>query len=277
MLSYDFDYFKPQSLQEAVELYHIMKTKGKKPLYYNGGTEILTLGRLNRVYSNAVIDLKGIPECGVYEWRQNNLFIGTSVELYQFEEKVLFPLLTNISGEIADYTARNKITIGGNICGQIFYREAILPFLLMDSQIVIANQNGTKKVEINEVFNQQLQLKEGEILVQIITKKGYITAPFISIKKRNQWHTGYPLVTVAAIKVDGRIRVAISGLCPYPFRLKEIEDVLNEHTLSNPEKVSKAMKFLPQPILNDVEGSKEYRLFVLKNTLLHILSQLGVK
>ena len=46
----------------------------------------------------------------------------------------------------------------------------------------------------------------------------FIDAPFVSIKRRQQWDTGYPLITVAALKMDEEVRVALSGLCPFPFR-----------------------------------------------------------
>lgn len=61
MLPYNFDYYKPQSIKEAIELYQLLKLQEKKPMYYGGGTEVLTLGRLNFIYTDAIIDLKGFP------------------------------------------------------------------------------------------------------------------------------------------------------------------------------------------------------------------------
>ena len=40
------------------------------------------------------------------------------------------------------------------------------------------------------------------------------------------------------------------------------------------ERVNNALKYVPEPILDDVEGSREYRLFVLKNTILDALKEL---
>ena len=128
---------------------------------------------------------------------------------------------------MADHSARGKITLGGNICAQIFYREAVLPFLLSDSDVIIAGPKGMKVAAINQIFDEILQLKKGEFLVALTTHKRFIDAPFISIKRRQQWDTGYPLITIAALKIDGEIRVAISGLCPFPFRAKNMEAVLN--------------------------------------------------
>ena len=55
---------------------------------------------------------------------------------------------------MADHTARGKITLGGNICAQIFYREAVLPFLLADSEVIIAGPKGMKVAAINQVFDE---------------------------------------------------------------------------------------------------------------------------
>ncbi|MGE6257716.1 FAD binding domain-containing protein [Heyndrickxia sporothermodurans] len=271
MVSHDFDYYSPKSIQEAITLYQSLKLNGKKPKYYSGGTEIITLGRLNMVYADAMIDLKEIPEYRLLYSSESRLIIGAGLSLVQIEESDPFPLLSKTVSEIADHTARMKITLGGNICAQIYYREAVLPFLLSDSLLMIAGIDGIKFFPIHEVFHQCLRLNDGAFLIQVSTDQKFISSPFISIKRRRQWNTGYPLITVASLKIEEKIRVAISGLCPYPFRAFEMEEWLNNDQLSIEEKINEALKHLPSPILNDVLGSSEYRLFVLKNTLMDIL------
>lgn len=269
MITGRIDYDKPTTMHEALELFY--SKKNNQPIYYSGGTEIITLGRLNLVQTGAIIDIKGIPECDIFEIQDDFLITGAAIPLTKVEEKNLFPLLASASSEIADRTARNKITIGGNICGRIYYREAILPFLLADSLMIIASPNGLKSVSIHSVFDQSLQLQEGELLVQILTETRYLQLPFICIKKRQQWETGYPLVTVACLKKGDELRFAFSGVCPFPFRTHEVETELNNRGLPYSTRVKQALEKFPSPILNDVEGSKEYRLFVLKNILNDIL------
>ncbi|MCQ6279186.1 xanthine dehydrogenase family protein subunit M [Bacillus sp. EB600] len=275
MLPFDFDYYKPGTLQEAVELYQTLDRQGKQPIYFSGGTELITLGRIELAYTEAAIDIKDIRELQIMQVTEEQLILGSALTLTKVEEANLFPLLTKTASEVADHTARGKITLGGNICAQIFYREAVLPFLLADSQVVLAGPEGVRVVPINDIFHEQLQLGRGEVLVQIATEKRAIEAPFISIKRRQQWETGYPLVTIAGLAVDGEVRVAISGLCPFPFRSKEIEATLNNRQISMEERVRGVLGVLPQPILDDVEGSADYRIFVLKNLLLDVVSELG--
>jgi CO/xanthine dehydrogenase FAD-binding subunit len=274
MLPFDFDYYKPVTLKEAVELYQTLDRQRTQPMFISGGTELITLGRINLAYTEAVIDLKDIAECKVMQMSGEYLVLGSTLTLKKIEEANLFPLLTQTASEVADHTSRGKITLGGNICAQIFYRETVLPFLLADSQVVIIGPEGIKVVLINDIFREQLLLKRGEFLIQIATERQFLEAPFVSIKRRQQWDTGYPLITVAALKKDNEIRLALSGLCPFPFRSKSIEKALNNRDIPVSERVSRALEELPGPILDDVEGSADYRRFVLRNLLLDVVEVL---
>jgi CO/xanthine dehydrogenase FAD-binding subunit len=274
MLPFDFDYFKPTTLKEAVHLYQYLDQGGKQPQFFSGGTELITLGRIDLSYTEAVIDIKDIPECKVMQIGGDHLLLGSTLTLTQIEDANLFPLLTKTASEVADHTARGKISLGGNICAQIFYREAVLPFLLADSQVLIVGPEGKKMVPINEIFQEQLQLKKGEFLVQLATETRFISAPFVSIKRRQQWDTGYPLITIAALKLGWEMRVAISGLCPFPFRSKELESALNNRDLPVVSRIEESLAKLPKPILDDVEGSAPYRLFVLRNLLSDVMAAL---
>jgi carbon-monoxide dehydrogenase medium subunit len=275
VLPFDFDYYKPATLQEAIELYFSLHQQGKQPMFFLGGTELITLGRIDLLYTDAAIDLKNIPDVHVIHVTENQLILGSALTLTKIEEANIFPLLTKTVSEVADHTARGKITLGGNICAQIFYREAVLPFLLADSQVILAGPEGIRNVPINDIFHEDLKLNPGEVLVQLVTDMQAIEAPYISIKRRQQWETGYPLITIAGLAINNRIRIAISGLCPFPFRSLEVEGLLNNRQISMEERIGKAIEILPQPILDDVEGSADYRLFVLKNLMFDVMNVLG--
>ncbi|MEH7180146.1 FAD binding domain-containing protein [Neobacillus vireti] len=274
MLAANIEYHRPTTINEAVEQFFMLKKENKYPMYYSGGTEILTLGRLNFIQTGAVIDIKAIKETLSHEFDQDHFIFGASLPLTYIEESNIFPLLTQTSVGIADHTARNKITLGGNLCGVIFYREAILPFLLCDCQVVVAGKDGLKTLPIQQIFNKTFQLEEGQFLVQLFVEKKYLSLPFVTIKKRQQWDTGYPLLTVACIQVDHQIRFAFSGLYPYPFRSQRVETELNKTNLPVEKRIDNAIAQLPTPILHDLEGSKEFRLFVLRNTLTDMILEM---
>jgi CO/xanthine dehydrogenase FAD-binding subunit len=275
MISFDFEYYKPTTIPEAIRTFQYLSSEKKTPIYYGGGTEIISMARLNYLHPRAVIDIKGIPDCHVNGYQHNNLVLGAALTLTQVSVSNPFHLLSQASSGVADRTNRNKITLGGNICGRIIYREAVLPFLLADSQVVIAGQNGLRTQPINQVFNEYLRLGSGEFLVQVITDRSYLDLPFVCVKKTQLEVIDYPLVTIAALKKENKIRVAFSGVCAFPFRSVEMELILNNKNIPLQDRVEQAILHLPAPILNDLQGSDGYRRFVLKNTLIDTLEKMG--
>ncbi|CAG9613013.1 hypothetical protein BACCIP111899_02208 [Bacillus rhizoplanae] len=274
MIPFDFEYYRPNSIQEAIQLFHQLDKEGKTPLYYGGGTEIITMGRLQRIRTKAVIDIKDIPECNVCEWKDDKLLLGATLTITNVQEAKVFPLLGETAGRAADRTARNKITIGGNVAGRIRYREAVLPFLLADSTFVIAGTEGLKYVPAHQAFIKTLQLQKGEFLVQIITEQRYVTAPYYSVKKRQLEKIDYPLVTVAAMKYGDEIRMACSGLCAFPFRSLMIEAALNNKHIPLEKRIERALTHIPDPVLDDIRGSRAYRTFVFQYVLHDMLIKL---
>ncbi|MEN1968551.1 FAD binding domain-containing protein [Lentibacillus sp. N15] len=275
MISYNFAYYQPTSIQEAIGQYESLKKQQKNPIYYSGGTEIITLGRVNKMVADAVIDIKKIPECQTYEKNKKQLVLGAALSLTRIRDMQLYPFMEKVISEIADHTARNKITLGGNICANIIYREAVLPLLLTDSNVVIATKDGLKEKPINKLFGQKLQLHDGEFLVQVKIDQKAIQLPYFTVKKRRQWGVGYPLITIAAVKKEGRINTAFSGLCAYPFRNQKMEEELNNKRLRVIDRIDKALQHIPGKVLNDVHGSNAYRMFVLKNILQDAIHALG--
>lgn len=274
MIPFNFDYYRPDTIQEAVQKYRELDSQGKEPVYYGGGSEIISMARVHNIRTKAVIDLKAIPECNILEFHEDQLVIGSSVTLSRISESKLFPLLGKAGGRIADHTMQCRITLGGNIGGTIIYREAVLPLLLSDSHVLVANGETLKQVPIQEVFNERLQLQKGEFIVRFIIGREYTTLPFVHVKKTKNEKIDYPLISIAAVKKDGRIRLAMSGVCSFPFRSPLVEDCLNDRSLLREARAVKALQALPAPVLNDISGSDSYRSFVLKGTLINTLETL---
>lgn len=274
MIPFDFEYYKPLTISEAVQIYHTISERGQKAIYISGGTEFITFARLNKITTDAIIDIKGIPECLVLEIQGNELVIGAAVALNKISESGLFPLLGETVKKVADHTSRNKITIGGNLFSQLKHREGILPLLLSDAKVKIVGKEDEEILPLKELFNNKMELKNGNFLVQIMVDMEYLDCPFINFKKTRLSKIGYPIASVSALKKDNHIRVAISGVCEYPFRSAELEDVLNDDNLSVEGQITEAIKKLPSRIVNDFEGSAEYRQFVLGNILEDVIESL---
>lgn len=273
MIASNFIYCRPDTMEEASSVYARLDREGKSPVYYGGGSEIITMSRAGSIEPGAVIDLKAIPECNVLGLDEQELTIGGAVTLHSIRESKLFSLLGTAAGRIADHTNQCRITLGGNLCGTIPYREASLPLLLADAEIVLYGSGGWRKISIHTVFRERMRIEPGEFVCQLKIARRHLNVPFIHVKKTTNEKIDYPLVNVSAIVIDGRLRTAFSGLCPYPFRSAEIEALLNDQAATIEERISKAASSLPASAVTDVEGSGEYRLFVWKNTLRQVLER----
>lgn len=283
MIAKDFKYVAPKTMDEAIREYDNLTGSGMTARYYAGGTEIITLARLRQLSMDAVIDIKQIEATMAIDNEQlgqGHLILGANLTLSQITDHPMisteFPLLQTTVNEIADKTARNKITLGGNLCGHIFYREAVLPLLVCDSKLRIAGPNGRREINIHKMFHKEMKLQPGEFIVQTVTNRPARCAPFLHIKRRKMGQVGYPIVTAAAIRLNGRIRVALSGVCPFPFRSSAIETALNRKNVNVQGRIKQAIQIIPEDlILDDYEASRSYRIFVLETVLTEILNKLG--
>lgn len=276
MIPCDFDYYKPDTIEEAVKLYKDLKDKGKIPKYYSGGTEIITMSRASNLYMDAIIDLKGIPQCRQQEVSCDCLNIGASLTLTEIAEANLFPLLSLTVQRIADHTVQDKITLGGNICGTIIYKEGLLPLLVSDSYAVVADYRGLRNIPVKDIFQRELKLNEEEFIVSFVIRRCYTELPYLHAKRTKSDKINYPLITLAAILEDNKVKMAFSGLCRYPIRSVTMEDWLNSSSLPEALRIQYALKSVPDFILDDLEGSASYRRFLLESMLHEVSSKLGV-
>lgn len=274
MIPFDFEYYKPESVEEAAELYFELKSKNKKPMYYGGGTEIISMARAFNVYTEAVIDIKGIPECRVQELRNKKLTIGAAVTLTEIAEANIFPLLALTVQRIADHTVQDKITLGGNLAGTIIYRESVLPLLVSNSEVVIANSSGRRQVQLIDIFDKRINLNDEEFIVSILIDSKFLSLPYLHAKRTKSDKIDYPLITLAALKDENKINIAFSGVCSYPFRAQLMEDYLNNISIQKNTRINNVIDNIPDAILSDLAGSAEYRKFMLQRMLIEVLEKL---
>ena len=271
MIPFDFSYYRPESLREAAEISQKLAEHKKTAVFYAGGSEIITMCRAGSIHPHGVIDIKKIPECTDLYLDEAGLTIGAACTLSRIKESGHFPLLGLACGRIADHTNQCRITLGGNLCGTIIYRETSLSLMLSDAQLDLFGPEGQRSVPFNTVFRGHMALKPQELVLRVRIPKWALHAEYAHIKKTTNEKIDYPLVNITALWRDGCLRAAFSGVCAYPFRSEAMEALLNDKGLSCQIRAEKAAALLPEPALTNVEGSGEYRAFVFKNTLQALL------
>lgn len=270
MLAYDFDYYLPDTYQEAVQIYDAVSKQGLHPFYYGGGTEIISMSRVFNLKPDAVIDIKKIPDCQGIGTDGKQFIFGAAATLNDIKRADLFPLLSLAAGRIADHTVRTRLTLGGNLCGSIIYRETLLPLLLANAQVEIASSGGRKTVSAAQALCCGRRPDAGELILRVIVDDAAASLPCYHIKKSKAEKIGYPLVTVCALFNKDTVSLAVSGLCAYPFRFADIH---TDATSSAADVAEQLANQLPAPVLDDLEGSAAYRLFIFKKTTEKIIAE----
>lgn len=275
MIAFDFEYCRPATALEAVEAYRTMSERGLRVMYYAGGTEIITFARMGQLTMDAVIDIKEIPECRAYAEREGDLAIGAAVTLDELAQSPLFPLLGIVARGIADHTARGRITLAGNVGSRMLaYRETALPLLLCDARAEVAGLAGRRSVPLADVFDGELRLAPGDLIVQFTVDRACAQWPHASVKRTKQSRVNYPIVTAAAVNDGGRLRAAFSGVCACPFRSVAIDAALSDRAAPAGQRVDTALSLLPASIVEDIESGAAYREFLFRLVLEELLVRL---
>lgn len=227
-------YYRVESLEEALEVFG----RHEGALYYSGGTEIVSMRRMGRIDPSAVIDLSGIDSYRRLEKVGEAWSIGGGVTLNTIASAGI-PLLSEVAGKIADHTVRNAITLAGNVCGRLPYREAAAALLVLDAQVEIASTEGFVVHPMRGLFDKRMQLEQGTWVHRFIltVKAGR------AVSKRITEHgsVDYPIVHMMGLASEGQIQMGCAGLSPYPFIF---EGPVFEHA---------------HPIVEDQRASRAYR------------------
>lgn len=271
MIPFDLEYFCPDTLQEAADTYVQCRDNGLNPLYYAGGTEIVTFCRAHKIQPGALIDIKHIPECLELGECADELVFGAALSLNTIIECNAFPLLTRIAEAIADHTVRNRLTPGGNLAGRLPYRETALACLLSDATVQIAGPAGTRQMAFSELCQTRLLLEDGEFLVHIRVPKALSRAPWFYRRKTKYSRVDYPIASAAFLRHNGQMRMAIGGAFPCPVRASQTEAVLNDEHIPIAERPSKALEAIAFYANDDHRASSKYRVELLKNMIYEAL------
>jgi xanthine dehydrogenase FAD-binding subunit len=226
MIANDIVFLQPDTIDEAVAAWRDANAAGLRARYFAGGTELVTGARERAGEFDVAIDVKRIPELALFDPAAGRY--GAGVRLSALAGRREAPLVAGAAGGIADRTARNSITLGGNICGRLPYREAVLPFLLFDALATVAGPEGVRTEPISALFDKRLVLAPGELLVGFtLPDPAAAQTAGVYVRRTREARVDYPLVTLCAARVDGAVRSAVGGAFGYPVRSPEAEAVMN--------------------------------------------------
>jgi len=281
MISFDFEFERPATAEAAYTLWAQSVEAGLKPLYFSGGTEIVTAMRKGTVKADVVIDLKGIGAYGAYgvgssPVSEGALWIGGGLTLGSLAEGLPGTLLSEVASGVADHTVRNTLTIGGNICGRLPYREMALALLTLGAEVVLCGPDGLVKRPLAEVFHKRLELKPGELLMGFeleLAAMDPVVTRYFRRRRQKQTDIDYPICHTVVTRRGDAYSVAVSGVSAYVWYGEKTSSRL-EAGATPEEQAMVIWKRLEELGVDDLRASKAYKLGLLKRDLVEAFTQL---
>ncbi|MDP8214472.1 MAG: xanthine dehydrogenase family protein subunit M [Candidatus Euphemobacter frigidus] len=264
-IAHEFEYFKPESLEEAVKL---KARYGDRARLLAGGTDLIVKINDELESPEAVIDLKGIKEMKRLEFKDGRLFIGPLVTFSELidspEVREKFPLFIEAAETVASGSIRNRATLVGNICSAVPSLDSGTPLLTYEAEVIARGEDGERTIPIAEWFvgPKKNALKEGEIVVGVSIPEPPKKHGGCYVKLGRYRGEDLAQVGVGILALEGNeYRVAFCAVGPIASRADKIEKLLQGKKLDN-GLIEEAIKLVPEEIapIDDIRATGEYRM-----------------
>jgi CO/xanthine dehydrogenase FAD-binding subunit len=276
-----FEYYKPRSLEEALEL----KKEIPGSRFIAGGTDLMVQIKSGEVAPPALISLRSISELSSVEVN-GNARIGALVTvtdlIWNPDIRRYFPLLAEAALRLGSPQIRNVATVGGNLCNCSPCADLALPLLVLEAKVRIRSIVGTQDIRIEDFFRGPGDscLSSGQILTEILVEPPPPNTK-ATFKKKGRVKMDLAVASTAVLlEMEGqdclKARIAAGSAAPVPLRLVEVESWLEGKELS-PEILHQAQKLAMESVapITDVRGTEEYRRQIIgvfiKRSIEHIL------
>ncbi len=240
-----------------------------------GGTDLLLdlqQGRGEHVYR--LVDVTGIPEMGIIEIRNGELFIGAAATHKNISQSNLVHkhgyALAVASGLIGGPQVRNTATIGGNVAHALPAADGTIALMALDASAEVVSTSGTKRLPLVDLF-----LGPGESILQQGNR--ILTGFYLKLNQPGQASAFRRIMrpqgvaiailnTAIWIQMGGNVvegvRIVMGPAGPVPRRLTATEAVLMGQSISD-EILEEAISSIHEETkfrTSRHRSTKEYRL-----------------
>ncbi|MBU0677477.1 MAG: xanthine dehydrogenase family protein subunit M [Verrucomicrobia bacterium] len=265
----DFEYFKPESIEEAVGL---LSKYGDGGRVLAGGTDLVSLLADGAVQAEALVDIKGISALGDIAFENGVLTIGS---LATFSDLIAsdvvkseFPLTWEMPLTVASVGIRNRATPVGNICSAVPCCDTGPILLVYDAEVLVTGPGGDRSVPIADWFvgPRQTVRGPGELVTGVrVTKPGKKHGGcFVKLRRYKGEDLAQASVSVLALE-GNEYRISFGSVAPKPIRGTRIEALLNGYDLTD-KLLKKAVDLVDGEIspITDIRATAEYRSHMCK-------------
>ena len=267
-LEAEFDYIKPATLEEALE---ILATKENVKIFAGGTDLIVKLKSGAPIVMDYMMDVNAIPELQAVTEEADGLHIGATEKISVLEKhpKIVetYPALSHAFHDMASISVRNMATLGGNFCNASPVADAVGPCICYKGQVELQSRNGgTRRVAAEDFFKAPgvTVMEKDELLTSIILPAPAANTGSHFIKMgRTKADIAKISITVVLRREGNTIadcRMAMGSVAARPLFLKEISESLvgKEMTASLIAETAQRISDFIRPI-DDNRTTAQYR------------------
>ncbi len=263
-----FDYYRPKTITEAVEL---LRTN-RDARVLAGGHSLLPLMRLRLAAPAALVDIAGLEELAGIWATDGALEIGalTTHAMVAASEAVKAgcPILAEAAAQIGDLQVRNRGTIGGALAHADPAADFPPVVVALGATLTATGATGQREIAAESFFTDLFTtaLEPGELLTSISVPTYGAGTGGAYLKHRHP-ASSYAVVGTAALVTlqngtCGRVSLVVVGATPTPVRARAAEQALTGEAPDEAVIAAAAAKVaeaITDP-LSDLYASGEYRV-----------------
>jgi carbon-monoxide dehydrogenase medium subunit len=267
-----FEYFAPESLDEAVAL---LKQRGDGVKLLAGGTDLLVQMKEGGRHPPAIVSLHALPELRGIEAVDGGLRIGAREDMAALTSNSIvrerYTALADGAGVLGSVQTRNMATLGGNVCNAAPSADTTPPLVVLDAIAEVAGPNGRRELPVADLFAGpgKTVLATDDIVVAF--RLPALPPHTGSVYQR---HTPRKIMDIAVVGVAVRLtlagdsiseaRLCLGAVGPTVIRAKEAEQALTGHSPSEAlfARAAELAQEAATPI-SDVRGSAEFRRYLV--------------
>ena len=273
MIPQSFEYFRPETVSEAIAL---LKEHGDGAKILSGGQSLIPMMKIRLARPEYLIDINRLANLQYIKEEDGFLKIGGLTREADLETSSLirskYPIILDTAAMIADPQVRNLATVGGNLAHGDPANDHPATMLALGAEVIATGQGGERTIPIAGFFLSVFTtaLEHGEILTEIripIPPSGSGGAYFKLERKVGDFAT----VGVAAqVTLDGsgvcrRAGIGLTNVGATPIKAVRAEGILVGKTIDE-RQISQAAQLAAEEAepSSDLRGPAEYKVSMVR-------------
>jgi carbon-monoxide dehydrogenase medium subunit len=268
MIPRSFEYFSPQTLDEALAL---LQKFGPDAKLLSGGQSLIPMMKLRLVSPPYIVDINRIPGLDYISETDGQLRIGALVREHELETSDLIkkklPIVVDTANVIADPLVRSQATVCGNLAHGDPANDHPATMLALGATIVATGPKGQRQIAIDDFFPGLFTtaLQEGEILTEIRIPLPPANSGGAYLKLERKVGDFATAGVAAQLSLDGggscqQVGIGLTNVGLTPIKAKQAEQMLigkkpDDATIKQAAEAAAAES---QP-MDDIRGSADYK------------------